>query len=378
MGAFDGTNGPLLRAQFYVSGSFNNVETNDLRAVDIRRGRDRADQRFDAGSMTITLDNRSGIYDPDITTGPWVTSGVSNLKDGLRGRLVANWNSTDYVLFDGYLSTTDVDAGFDATVTMTFVDGLAKLGKVDAPQLKSTSFSGETTSTRVGRMLTIAKWPTGSSWRSLTGSVKVTGTTQGANILDIINECSLAEAGDFYLSRSGVATFVNLANKFSRPTQLLFDDSRAANTVEYDELKTTPGTLQVKNRGVVTRGKLKTQSFTYTPSSNKYGVKTNQIEAPVLLDGTALKLATYLARRDASPKTHVNAVRFQALALGALYPDLLETELLDQVTVKRTTVDGRNLTINSVVQGIEHTIRPETWECTFSLSPLNPYRITLP
>lgn len=377
MGAFDGSNGPLLRAQFYVSGSFQNVETLDLRSVDIRRGRERPDQRFDAGSMTIVLDNRSGIYDPDITTGPWVTGGISNLKDGLRGRFVANWNSIDYVLFDGYLETTDVDAGFDATVTMTFVDGLARLGKVDAPQLKQSSFSGETTSTRVGRMLTIAKWPTG-SMRSLTGSVKVTGTTQGANILDIIHECSLAEAGAFYLSRTGVATFVNLANKFSRPTQLLFDDSRAVNTVEYSELKTTPGTLQVKNRGVVKRGKLKTQSFLYKPSSDKYGVKTNQIEAPVLLDGTALKLATYLARRDSSPKTHVESVTFQALALDVLYPDLLETELLDQVTVKRRTVDGRNLTINLVVEGIEHSIRPDGWDCTFRTSPLNPFRITLP
>lgn len=378
MGAFDGTNGPTLRAQFFVGGSFQNVTTTDLRSVDIRRGRERPDQRFDAGSLVIVLDNRSGIYDPDITTGPWVTAGVSNLKDGLRGRLVATWNSVNYVLFDGYLETTDVDAGFDATVTMTFVDGLARLGKVDAPQLKSAQFSGETTSTRVGRMLTIAKWPTGGSWRSLTGSVKVTGTTQGANILDIINECSLAEAGAFYLSRTGVATFVNLQNKFSRPTQLLFDDSRAVNTVEYDEIKTTPGTLQVKNRGVVTRGKLKTQSFTFKASADKFGVKTNQIEAPVLLDGTALKLATYLARRDSSPKTHVESVKFNALAMDNLYPDLLETELLDQVTVKRTTVDGRNLTINLVVEGIEHTIRPEGWECTFRTSPLNPFRITLP
>jgi hypothetical protein len=158
----------------------------------------------------------------------------------------------------------------------------------------------------------------------------------------------------------------------------LFDDSRAIYTVEYNSIKTTPGTLQVVNNAVVTRGKLKQKTFTYKPSVTKYGTKTVTVETTILSDNTAQKLATYLARKDANPSTTVSEINFTALALDALYPDFLATELLDQVTVKRTTVDGRNLTIYLVVEGMQHKITPDDWNVTYQTSPMNSIRLTLP
>ena len=377
MSAFDGTNGPTLKIQFYFGGSFQTVPVADLREVNLNRGRARADQKIDAGNMSVVFDNKSGDYDPDNLSGPWVSGGVTALRDGLRARFVATWSGTGYVLFDGYLETTEVDAGFDAFVTMTFVDAIAKFSKVTAKALKTSAYQ-ETTATRVGRMLTYAAWPTGSSWRNISGSVVMQKTGQDQNITDMINECVLAEAGGFYVSRSGVATFVTNTEKFNRPTQLLFDDSRATNTVEYNSIKTTPGTLQVVNNAVVTRGKLKQKTFTYKPSVTKYGTKTVTVETTILSDNTAQKLATYLARKDANPSTTVSEINFTALALGALYPDFLSTELLDQVTVKRTTVDGRNLTIYLVVEGMQHKITPDDWNVTYQTSPMNSIRLVLP
>jgi hypothetical protein len=52
-------------------------------------------------------------------------------------------------------------------------------------------------------------------------------------------------------SRNNVATLVPLADKFSRPTQLLFTDTGASNTVGYMELFTNPGTYYVVNQAVV-------------------------------------------------------------------------------------------------------------------------------
>lgn len=387
MSAFDGTNGPTLKVQFYVSGAFTDVPTSDLREVGLIRGRTRPDQRMDSGSMTVIFDNRSGDYDPDNTSGPWTSSGVTLLRDGLRARLVATWSGTGYVLFDGYLETGLADAGFDAFATMTFVDGLAQLSKATAPSLKASAYSGETTSTRVGRMLTYAKWPTGSSWRSISGSVKLTATVQGQNVLDAIDQCTQAEAGAFYISRTGVATFLNLQHKFSRPTQLLFDDSRIVNTVEYDSIKTTPGTYQVRNTGIVNYGVKKasanqptTYQATYSNKSSitKYGVKKVEVTTAILNSGTASKLALYLAKKDGEPKTVVEAITFNALALGALYPDFLSTELQDQVTVKRMTVDGRQLNVTLVVEGMNHRITSDGWTVTYQTSPLNQYRVILP
>lgn len=387
MSAFDGTNGPTFKVQFYVGSSFVDTPTSDLREINLTRGRTRPDQRFEAGNMVVIFDNNSGNYDPDKTTGTWVSGGVTLLRDGLRARLVATWGGAGYVLFDGYLETATVDAGFDPTSTMTFVDGLAKLAKVTSPSLKASSYANETTSTRVGRMLTYAKWPTGSSWRSITGSVKLISTVQGLNILDEIDQCTQAESGSFYMSRTGVATFLNLQHKFSRPTQLLFDDSRAAYTVEYDSIKTTPGTFQVRNYAIVNYGKKKASAgqpttyqtiFNNKASSNKYGVKKVEVTTLMSNAGTASKLAVYLAKKDAEPKTVVESITFNALAMGVLYDDFLSTELQDQVTVNRTTVDGRRISGTLVVEGMSHKIAADEWTCTFQTSPLNSARVILP
>ena len=387
MGAFDGVNAPTLKIQFFFGGSWVDVPTADLRSLDIYRGRTRSDQRMDAGQLIAVLDNRSGDYDPDNLSGPWVSGGVTALRADLRCRVIATWSSTSYQLYNGYLETTKLDAGFDATATMTFVDGIMVLGRYSAPVLKTASFSGETTSTRVGRMLTYAGWAAGSANRDLTGSVQLAATTQGsANlptpIMDIIYQCEDAEAGCFYISRTGKATFVNLTNKFSRPTQLTFNDQQVANTVEYDEIDTNPGIFNFINSALVNfnpKNKKVTQAlFRNKPSVTKYGLKIKQFDTQILTLATANKLAQYYATYTRTPKTWCASVGFSALALGALYPDFLETELQDLCIVKRTTVDGRNLTFNLVIEGFRHSITATSWRTTYYTSPISATRVILP
>lgn len=387
MGAFDGVNAPTIKIQFYFGGAYTDVPRTDLRSMDIYRGRTRSDMRIDAGQLIVTLDNRSGDYDPDNLSGPWVSGGVTALRADLRVRVVATWSSTSYVLYTGYLETTKLDAGFDATATMTFVDGISVLGRYLAPVLKTASYSGETTSTRVGRMLTYAGWGTGSSWRNLTGSVQLAATTQGsANapvpIMDFINQCADAEGGSFYISRDGKATLVNLQNKFSRPTQLTFNDQQVANTVEYDEIDTNPGIFNFINSALVNfkpkNAKITQALYKNNPSITKYGLKVQQFDTEILTVGTANKLAQYYATFTKNPKTWCSGVSFNALALDTLYPDFLETEIQDLCIVKRTTVDGRNLVFNLVIEGFRHSITANSWRTTYYTSPISATRVTLP
>jgi hypothetical protein len=389
MSAFDGTNGPLLKIQFFVNNAWTDVPTVDLRSIDLSRGRMRADQRIDSGQLIIKLDNQSGDYDPDKSTSPWWFSGVTALRADLRGRLVATWSGTAYVLFVGYLETTKLDVGFDATATMTFVDGISILGRYSAPSVKVKSNNGETTATRVGRMLTLAKWPTGSS-RSLTGAITLAGTEQNCAIMDIINQCEDSEAGCFYISRTGVATFVTLKNKFTRPTQLTFNDDQVANTVEYYEMDTNPGIYYLVNSALVNyspntetgsevkKVKGKQISVQNKASVTKYGPKILKVDTFILQSAVAKKLATYYATRTKSPKTLVESVSFTALSLGSLYPDFLETELLDLCILKRKTVDGRNQTFQLTIEGFKYSITPDQWDVTYYTSPIFASDITLP
>jgi hypothetical protein len=376
MAAFDGTNAPTLSIQFYINGSWVTVTQTDVREISIKRGRSRADQKNDPGAATIVFDNVSGYYDPEYTgsSSPYVVSGVNQLKAGVQCKIIATWSSTAYVLYVGYLETNTIDQGFFPTATMVFTDGIALLSKMYAISLSAPSYSGETTSTRVGRMLTYANW-TGST--NLSGSVQMLPTTQGSSLQVLIEECVACEAGRFYISRDGVATFLPLSDKFSRPTRLLLSDSRATNTVEYDFIKATPGTYQVINEAIIERSGKSQRRARHKPSTTSFGLKTITVNAPILNDTDADNLALYLSRKDSSPMTLVETIGFSALALGALYPDFLALEIGDQLTVERTTVDGRSLTLYVVVEGYNHHITQDDWQTEIMTSPMNPYSITI-
>jgi hypothetical protein len=378
MAAFDGVTTPAVAVQFLKSGTWTSVTTTDVIQINIRRGRTRQNERDQAGISVVVFNNTSGYYDPDNTSvsNPWVVSGTNILRDGLQMRIVATINSTAYYLYYGFLEETKVNQGEAPSATMTFVDGIAYIADAQAPALAAAA-NAETAATRVGRMLTLALWG-GSS--SLTGTVGMLPTVQGRSCMELIYQAVDAIAGRFYISRSGVATLVPLADKFSRPTQLLFTDNQASNTVPYAQLFTNPGTYFVVNQAVIARGDYNQYTSLYTPSSNAYGIAKTVIDAPVATDNNAQNLALYESRKLATPLTYVERIDFNALAVGtygSLYPDFLSTELADQVSVIRTTYDNRTIQWNLVVEGMAHTITQNNWLVSYTTSAINPYSITI-
>jgi hypothetical protein len=380
MVAYDGTTAPTIAIQFLKSGTWTSVTAADVISTNIRRGRSAQDQRDSAGTATIQFNNSNGYYDPDYTgaSSPWVISGASILRAGLQMRVQATWSATAYTLYQGYLDNTVVSQGNIPLSTMQFVDGIALIAEGWAPDLATASFA-ETAATRVGRMLDYAGWS--ASARSLTGTVSLIATAQGKSCMRMIYQCVDSIAGRFYISRSGVATLVPLADKFSRPTQMLFSDAGAANSIKYEAIATNPGTQYIINKAVVTRGYNSQYTSVYTPSSNTYGVKTVELDAPVATNSNASNLALYTSRymalNSTTSTTFVEAIQFSALRLGTLYPDFLSTELADQVSVQRTTYDGRSLQWDLVVEGVSHSITKNDWIVTLTTSSINPYSITI-
>jgi len=378
MPSFDGITSPSVSVQFLKSGTWTAVTTTDLIQIDLRRGRvNQAD--FDSSGVSVVMfNNTSGYYDPDnLSVGnPWVVSGVNILRGGLQMRVIATISSVAYPLYYGFLEETKVNQGVVPSTTMTFVDGIAYIADAQAPALGTPAFA-ETAATRVGRMLDYASWP-GS--RSLTGTVGLLPTTQNASCIALIYQAVDSIAGRFYISRSGVATLVPLADKFSRPTQLLFSDTKATNTVQYSQIFTNPGTYFLVNQAIISRGDQLQFTARYTPSVTAYGIAKNALDAPVATDANAQNLALYEARKIAIPTTYVEKIEFNCLALGdlgALYPDFLSTELADQVSVQRTSYDGTSNQWNLVVEGMAHTITQNNWVASYTTSTINPYSIVI-
>lgn len=358
---------PTVAVAFGINGSFTTVSDELLLSVDIRRGRMYQNDFIDSGTAVVVLNNQSGVFDPSNTSSPWYNTLVAGMQVRIQGNGIT--------IYTGFLEDNAVNQGIYPTVSLTFVDGLAQIAKVTAPALEKGEFE-ETAASRANRVLTLAGWPLGA--RSITGSTLMLRTTQNISCLDMLEQCANCVGGRFYISRTGTATLVPIADKFTRPTRLLFSDQGDANSVGYDGIITNPGTDYVCNEATVYRGPKRSQKTArFNASVATYGIKSKTLDAPIS-DGTAAEnLALYAARKDADAVVLVEQVDFSAIGIGVLATDFLETELNDIVTVKRLTYDGRNITLNCVVEGMAHSITSDNWRVSFFTSVIDPYTISL-
>ena len=82
--------------------AWERIPLADIRSIDINRGRNRELDQFQAGRMTVVLDNRDRLYDPQYSAG----ANFGNVKPMKRIRLRAVWDTT-YDLFTGFVDSWD-------------------------------------------------------------------------------------------------------------------------------------------------------------------------------------------------------------------------------------------------------------------------------
>ena len=389
MALFDGSNAPTITVEFDLTkqGAFilgistlggtdvlgtgatvwSAVPVANIRSLSIRRGRSREDQAVQPGTLSLVLENRSGNYDPDNTASTYYWNGYSLLSRGLGVRVSATWSGTTYVIYRGYLEQLDVDASLDPVAIFQFTDALAYLGTQTVTAIAS-SYSGDTTSTRLGRILDAIGWD--ASLRSISGSRQMQPTTFGDTALSLGDQVSRCEFGRFYVDRQGKVVLLPYESTFTTPSRIAFSDTRASGTIEYDTIVTTPGAKYLVNSVTLNQATGTAQTFTDTNSTLRYGVYPKSYDAPLLTDSVALDLATVIAYRYSLPKTRVDHVEFDALGIdSSSWASLLQTDLGDNVTVARTTVDARSRTYTDLVESISHDLTPDGWRVGMDLSP---------
>ena len=342
------------------------VTSTDISAISIRRGRTREDQLVQPGSLTVTLDNRSAKYDPDNTGSPYMWNGYSMLTRGMEVKVEATWAATPYTLYRGYLEQIEVDQSLDPVAVLTFTDALAWLGSQNVAAIAS-SFAADTTATRVGRILDAVGWD--ASLRSLTGSRTMLATTYGDTALNLAEQATSCEYGRFFADRTGQIVLMPYESTFTTTNRLTFSDDRSDGTIEYDTIKTSPGAKYLANTVILTQTSGTTQTYTNSLSVARYGTYNRNITAPIDDNTIAATLAQIVGDKWAYPQTRVESIEFDALGLGTIWPSLLQTDLGDNSTINRTTVDGRARTYRALIESINHDLTPYNWRVSMDLSP---------
>lgn len=117
-----------------VSSSFRNAKT--------KRGKQRQQDRSQAGTCTFTFSNADRKFDPDNAAGPL----YAFLQPMRRIRLRANWSGTISPVFDGYIDF--IEQGYigphEAIATIAATDGFKRLAGAYLPSVWETTLASET------------------------------------------------------------------------------------------------------------------------------------------------------------------------------------------------------------------------------------------
>ena len=125
----------FVSAPYTVSPTWVDV-TDYVREVTVRRGRSDEFQEFDAGTATITLDNRDRRFDPLNTSSPYSPNVVPRRGIRITALNTIGGTTTSFRMFRGFVEgwpVTITDAGFDSTVTIECVDIMGLLAQEELP-----------------------------------------------------------------------------------------------------------------------------------------------------------------------------------------------------------------------------------------------------
>ena len=339
--------------------------TTYVRAMIINRGRSSVHQDFDAGTLTLVLDNTDGRFDPNNTSSPY----DPDLKLGTPVRIQALHSVTTYDLFRGHISMwplTYPESGKDAVATLDCVENLAL---IRGDELTMQVYSQEKTDVRLANILDDVGWPAAD--RSLdAGTPEVAAVTYSGTAAGLMSELLEAEQGDFYIAGNGDATFKNRTAHSSSTSQATYDPGT---NLDYMNVDLIYDDDTLFNKAAITPLVGAVQTASDSTSVTDHGPSAFESANPSLIGPpTALNVAEWIVGKNKD--VVVRVAGFDVVAEDDptnLWPEVLNRELLEIVTVK-VDPPGAGTTLNQevVVESIQHSVTPGIWVTTYSCHPL--------
>ena len=359
------TSGVLDNTFFVLDG---NTEYADVMAdctqVNVRRGRRDIGDQFSAGTMTFTIRDVDGIFNPFDDNSPYYDTPQS--KPGLapmrKVQLIRyDLGGDPEYLFSGYVVNYDYNfalGGLD-TVTVYCADQFYLLSQTYMNEL---NVSAETSGERIETVLDLPEVDFPALQRNIaTGTVNLGHDSAytvpaGTNVLQYITQINeTAEFGRVFMSRDGTLTFEERIGTTLSPSVADFHDD--GTEIKYDGLGISFEANEVINRSVVTALDGKTATATNAGSIATYFIQTSSILNSLLHEQTAIDTAaSYLL--NPQPEPRFTSVETKFLMLTDAQKDTLATvEIGDTIAIEKTFPSGAGTTElaqDLSVEGIEH------------------------
>ena len=335
--------------------------------VSYKRGRQKVDDQFGAGTMQFTMRDETGILGPYDTSSPYYDPG--NSEPGLAPLRQVRLKRDGTELFTGVV--TGYDYKFEMAgpniVSVHCADDFYLLAQT---QLDAFNPTAETSGERIETVLDLPEVGFSATTRDIDlGTVNLGhdaayNVDAGTNTLGYLQQINQAEQGRLFMAANGDLTFQpRIGTTLSAPVISFKDDGTGA---EYDDLTIAFDADEVVNRAYVEALDGKTATDTDAASIAKYFVQSQSITNSLLhQQGEVDDLADYLLKPEPSPRFTSLQTRF-ALLTSTQRDDAASIDVGDTISIEKV-IPGLNTQLGEelAIEGIEgqisvasgHTIR---------------------
>jgi hypothetical protein len=359
------------------SGSTRKDVTAYVRSVNITRGRSRELDKFEAGTFSVTFDNRKRYFDPLYTSSPF--------NNYIVPKQYIVITSGNYIQFAGFIEDWNLtyDISGDSVSIASGADAFAYLAQRTLPAGVQTS---QLSSARVDALLTTDILPFNTTKYIFTGKRTLQADTiaAGTNALEYLQLVERTEGGFFYVNRNGVITFVGVSAPVYSMITFRDDGGTYYTDFAFQGIEITYGSELLYNEIYITRLGGVQVTATDTTSVSRYDKITFSDEGLLFNNDTdALNRAKYLVAKYGLPEYRVDSVTLSLAALNASKQNTL-LELDIGVIVRVTfTPNGISAVGTDIVDkqvriiGIDHQMNVDDHVVTYRFQSLDRESFTL-
>jgi len=327
--------------------------TSLVLSVNIRRGRNRQLDQFNAGTAQIVFNNNTRILDPLNTSSiyyPYVLP---------RSPIIIYANGTP--IYTGYVEDWNLDYG-NANQDRMIASCVDTFGTMSNQILNAWTPSAETSGTRVNTVLDRPEVLYQGARSIGTGSstLGAYAVTQGTTVLNYLQQVNTSEQGYLYTAADGTLTFKGRSSVLNPVSGASFTTDGTG--IPYMTLINQFGSELLYNYIVTQSPAGAAQTSSDTTSINLYQAQNYNLLN--LLNSTTTEVAglgAYLLGKYANPVLRYTGVTVQLAALtSAQWSTIFAIDLTSIVTVQKTFSSGTPLTDSQtlIVSGIDHRISP--------------------
>jgi hypothetical protein len=362
----------ILDTNTLGSGTLPLEITNLVSKVSIRRGRNRITSQFEAGTANVTLFDQNGDWNPTNTAGLY----YPNLVPLRQIIIYATYATNNYFLFSGFI--TNYDTGFKqgndelSTVTLRCVDGFKLLAGsgIDTVPGSGVQLSGA----RVNAILDDIEWPL--SLRNIDAGDSTLQADPGTDrdALQALFNVEQSEFGGIFLDGNGKVNFVSRNELIAAPAFPVYEFSDQGVDISYTNAVVALDDTTLINDVTITRLGGTAQNAFDQDSIDKFFLHSGTRSGILVqTDAEALNQAQGILATRKDPEIRIDSIQLN------LYDDAnpnkplsgIDIELLDGVTVTKTTPGSSSVVQSSLVNAIHHDITKSSWMTTlYTTEPL--------